>query len=391
MSSTVPVPPTTILVVDDEPENLNVLDVLLSRAGYRVTLFPRGEMALAAAQETPPDLALLDIRMPGLSGYDLCRRFKAEDRLRSIPVLFISALTSAEDIAAGFACGGVDYLTKPVREPELLARVRTHIALQQTYAKLAEEHAQLQTLERHRDLLTHMMVHDMRSPLQVILGLLSLLDENMAAQLPADDLDSLRTAIHSTQLLSGMVSTVIDLSRLESDKLPLRQVAVPVEDIFQAARAQALIPSSRRPIATGLAEPCPLLWCDAEISARIVANLLANALKYSPSDREITLGAAPDPRGVRIWVRDQGPGIAAHFHQHIFEKFGVIEQPSGIRPPSTGLGLAFCKLAVEAQGGTIGLESEPGQGSTFWFTLPVADHATHSSLTAASTSAWAQR
>jgi CheY-like chemotaxis protein len=111
---------TTILIVDDEPENLNVLEASLSSAGYRVALFPRGDLALAAAQEKQPALVLLDIRMPGLDGYEVCRRLKADERTRAIPVLFISALTASEDIAAGFACGGVDYIPKPFRETEVL-------------------------------------------------------------------------------------------------------------------------------------------------------------------------------------------------------------------------------------------------------------------------------
>ena len=108
-------------------------------------------------------------------------------------------------------------------------------------------------------------------------------------------------------------------------------------------------------------------------TARILANLLANAVKYSPRTSEIVFGAEPDPGGVvRLWVRDQGEGIPARFHQRIFEKFGVVDQQESTRSPSTGLGLAFCKLAVEAQCGAIGVESKAGKGSTFWFTLPAA-------------------
>ncbi|MEI7672845.1 MAG: response regulator, partial [Deltaproteobacteria bacterium] len=143
--------------VDDEPDNLNVLEASLSAAGYGVALFPRGELALAAAHNEPPDLMLLDIRMPGMDGYEVCRRFKAEERLRPIPILFISALTATEDIITGFACGGADYISKPFRELEVLARVRTHIALRASYAELAERHEQLRVLKRHRDLLVHMM------------------------------------------------------------------------------------------------------------------------------------------------------------------------------------------------------------------------------------------
>ncbi len=137
----------TITVVDDEPENLSVLEATLSWAGYRVTVFPRGELALAAAVEEPPDLGLFDVRMPGLDGHELCRRFKTDERLCDIPIIFISALSATEDIAAGFACGGVDYITKPVREVEVLARVRTHLALRRAYLELASAYERIQTLQ----------------------------------------------------------------------------------------------------------------------------------------------------------------------------------------------------------------------------------------------------
>ena len=133
----------TVMIIDDEPENLNVLATSLSHAGYRVSVFPRGELALAAARDEPPALVLLDIRMPDMDDYEVCRRFKADEKLRTIPILFISALSASEDIAACFACGGVDYIAKPFREPEVLARVRTHIALSDTYLKLSIQHEQL--------------------------------------------------------------------------------------------------------------------------------------------------------------------------------------------------------------------------------------------------------
>ncbi len=131
------------MIIDDEPDNLNVLEAALSQAGYRVSVFPRGELALVAAQAEPPDLVLLDIWMPGIDGYEVCRRFKSSDALRPIPILFISALSSVEDIAKGFNNGGVDYIAKPFREPEVLARVRTHLALHRAYAELAGQHEQM--------------------------------------------------------------------------------------------------------------------------------------------------------------------------------------------------------------------------------------------------------
>lgn len=362
-----------LMIVDDEPENLNVLGAMLSEAGWAVRAFPQGELALAAAREEPPALVLLDVRMPGMDGHAVCRRFKEDERLSQIPVLFISALSAAADITAGFACGGVDYIVKPFREVEVLARVRTHLALRAAYVKLAQEHTRLQLLEHQRDRLTHMLVHDMRTPLQVICGHLELIDGNAASgHLQPDDQSNLHAAIRSARRLGRMVSTVVDVSRMESTGMPLQQVVVPVGEIFQMARAQALDPASGRQIIQRIAGDCPALFCDVELSARIIANLLANALKYAPADREIELGAAPDPGGVRLWLRDHGPGIPALYQERVFEKFGVLDQPMPSRLGSTGLGLAFCKLAVEAHGGRIGVTSEPGQGSTFWCVLPGA-------------------
>jgi signal transduction histidine kinase len=362
----------TIMIVDDEPDNLNVLEASLARAGYRVVLFPRGEMAVVAAQAEPPDLVLLDVCMPEMDGYEVCRRFKADAALGRIPVIFISALSASEDIARGFECGGVDYIPKPFREPEVLARVRTHIAMDRAYARLAEQHAQLRKLESQRDTLVHMLVHDMRNPLTVVMGHLEMIEIYGAEQLGVDSLGSLRAARRSAEELTRMVSAVVDVSRMESEGIPLQREAVPARDLFEAAMARALGPAGRGLVSQRIADACPAVLCDADLSTRIVANLLDNALKYAPDSIEIELGAEPDPGGVRLWVRDTGRGIPAEYHQHIFEKFGVAEHPEGQRPPSSGLGLAFCKMAVTAQGGTIGLDSTPGHGSTFWFILPTA-------------------
>jgi len=361
-----------LMIVDDEPENLNVLGTMLSEAGWAVRVFPQGELALAAAREEPPALVLLDVRMPGMDGYDLCRCFKEDARLCQIPILFISALSAAADITAGFACGGVDYITKPFREAEVLARIHTHLALRAAYVQLAQEHANLQLLEHQRDRLTQMLVHDMRSPLQVVGGYLEILLSDARETLPAEVHDNLQAALQGTRMLGQMVSSVIDVSRMESTNIPLHLRAIQVDQIFRKACDQVLHPMHSQRITERIAEHCPPLFCDLELSARVLANLLANAIKLSPAGSVVELGAEAASGGVRIWVRDQGPGIPAAYQQRIFEKFGVLEQPVGAPYPSTGLGLAFCKLAVEAQAGTLGVISQPGHGSTFWFTLPEA-------------------
>lgn len=357
------------MIVDDEPQNLNVLEALLARDGYQVSAFPRGEMALAAARQAPPDLVLLDIRMPDLDGYEVCRRFKAEELLQSLPILFISALSAADDIAKGFECGGVDYIGKPFRGSEVLARVRTHLALRRAFVELAAEHDKLVLLERDRDMLTHMLVHDMRGPLQAIGGHLELLEGG--GPLESDQRTCLRAAIRGARSLGQMVSTVVDLSRLETAGIPLHPVPVAAAEIVHEACAQVLDPANSHRLTRQLARDCPRALGDVDLSVRIVANLLLNALKHAPAGGGITIGAERDPDGVRIWVGDQGPGIPVVDQQRIFERFWVVGRGGGRAVASTGLGLAFCKLAVEAQGGRIGVTSGVGTGSVFWFTLPV--------------------
>lgn len=365
--------PQIIMFVDDEPENLRILEALFSRTHYFLRFFTSGEQALAAASEEKPDLVLLDVRMPGMDGYEVCRRFKADERLSAIPILFLSAGTSTEEITQGFDQGAVDYITKPFREAEILARVRNHLALSNAYATLAQQHTYLQELERQRDTYVHMLVHDMRSPLMVMLCHLQVLESCGSKNLGEEDVMSLQAAIHSVRTLSRMVSNVVDLSRMEHTQLILKCQTVAVAELFQSAREQVLDPPSARRVSEQIMDSCPLVVCNYELCVRMVANLLANAIKYAPAASDVVMGAELDPRGgIRLWIQDQGPGIPMEEQTKLFEKFNVIQHASHVRTTSTGLGLAFCKLAAEAQGGTIGVESEPGCGSRFWFTLPVA-------------------
>ena len=362
--------PQKIIFIDDEPENLNVLEAFFANTNYFLRFFTSGEHALSAALEEKPDVILLDVRMPGMDGYEACRRFKADERLRDIPILFLSALVSTEEITKGFECGAVDYITKPFSNAEVLARVRNHLALSKAYVQLASQHAYLQELERQRDAYVHMLVHDMRSPLLAMLGHLQLIETCGANKLGKEDQSSLHAAIHCTRMLGQMVSTVVDISRMENAQLTLECQTVSVAKIFSSAQEQVLDPLHVHRITKQINGKCPTVFCDFGLSVRIVGNMLANAIKYTPDASEIVMGADPDPTGrVRVWIKDQGPGIRSDERERIFEKFEVTQNSKRSGTSSTGLGLAFCKLAAEAQGGTVGVESEVNCGSTFWVTL----------------------
>lgn len=360
----------TIMIIDDEPENLNVLGEILRQNNWNVRAFPSGSMALAAAREEPPDVVLLDILMQGMDGYDVCRLFKADDALRAIPIIFVSALSAAQDIAEGLRCGGVDYITKPIRQAEVRARVQVHLSLRRAFLKLNQTHVQLCVLEHDRDLLGHLLVQDLRSPLQEVRTQLEHIEKDGGGTLNPEHRDALCAAIHGTRRLSQIVSTGVYLGRMIHEGIPLHLKVVEANEIIAAACAQ--VPSTTHRIATPIAANCPALLCDASLSELIVANLLAHALKHAPLNSEVALGAQSDPAGVRIWARVQGAAMTASHPCGAFSRFGATAPLSSKLAHVTSLAMAFCKVMVEAQGGAFGVEDEFAHGNCIWFTLPAA-------------------
>lgn len=370
----------TILVVDDVPENVRVLAQMLGEQGYDVRPVTSGRLALQAARADPPSLILLDINMPEMDGFEVCTELKGDERLRGIPVIFISALHETFDKVKAFNAGAVDYITKPFQFEELLARVRTHlellclrVRLEKHLQELQDNYDQLRDLEGLRDSLTHMIVHDLRSPVTSILASLELL-ELQNDNLDEDQKEDVGRALNSTRALVGMISALLDVSRLESGEMPLNLEGCDLRDIASRALESLAGLAKDRDVSTEEPDVPVSVQCDAELIQRVQENLLGNALKFTPSEGPTRIGVSSGDGRVRLSVQDTGPGIPEEYREKIFEKFGQVEAQKERKKYSTGLGLAFCRLAVEAHGGEIGVESEVGVGSTFWFELP----ATHS-------------
>jgi signal transduction histidine kinase len=359
-----------VIVVDDTPANLQLLTGMLKERGYKVRPVPSGKLALQAAKNDPPDLILLDIMMPEMDGYEVCERLKADEKLREIPVIFISALNETMDKVRAFGVGGVDYVTKPFQFEEVNARVSTHLKLQRQRRELKENYDQLRRLEKLRDNLVHMIVHDLRSPLTGISGFLDLALELEKETLTENGLDYLQTAKRSTTAVIDMVSAVLDVSKMEAGEMKLHLVECDLVRIAaDLMSGMQSLKEAREMILN--APPVPVtVVADKDLILRVIQNLLGNALKFTPSDGWIRLGIEPDENRVCVRVWDNGLGIPAEYRERIFEKFGQVEARANRQKHSTGLGLTFCKLAVEAHGGSVGVESEIGKGSTFWFVLP---------------------
>ncbi len=363
-------PRANVLVVDDTPENLQLLSRMLTDHGYEARPVPSGRLALQAVERDPPDLILLDINMPEMTGFEVCQRLKGAAATRDIPIVFISALNETLDKVKAFSLGGVDYVTKPFQIDEVMARVATHVSLAQARRALERSYADLRELEKLRDGLVHMVVHDLRSPLVALMCNVELLMEDLGGRIEPEQMSRLESALAAAEQLNRMANDMLDVSRLEDNKMPVERAACDLSAVVRTAVANLKGIAWKREVR--IQAETLILACDQGLICRVIENLIGNGLKHTPSDQTLWVSVTGLSDGARVEVRDEGPGIPAADRDRIFEKFGTL-QARGAKSHSAGLGLSFCKLAVEAHGGRIGVESEEGLGSTFWFTLPTDD------------------
>jgi two-component system sensor histidine kinase/response regulator len=359
----------SILVVDDTLPNLELLSEMLKERGYRVRPVPSGDLALQAARSSPPDLILLDIHMPEMDGYEVCEALKADEKLHDIPVLFISGLSETADKVKAFRVGGADYITKPFQLEEVAARVATHLELRWQRRQLRESYEQLQKLETLRDDLTHMIVHDLRTPLTNIIGNLQTLQ---AADYDRElTQEFLPVAVEAGQTLLGMVNDLLDISKLEAGQMVLEITEFPVAEVIETAlgSVRGLAEQKRLELSADVAPADLRLRADQEKIRRALTNILGNAVKFT-REGSVRVQARGENGGVLISVADTGEGIPPADRERIFGKFSQVELRSGGRQMSTGLGLAFVRLALEAHGGKAWVEGELGKGSTFCISLP---------------------
>jgi signal transduction histidine kinase len=403
-----------ILVVDDDPRNVRLLEGMFRSAGYVVDKAYGGVEALQKIDEVPPDLVLLDVMMPGMSGHDVCLQLKGQDRTRPIPVVLVTSLSSTEDKVQGLDIGADDFVSKPVNRLELLAKTRSLLRIKLLHDELAKANEQLERrnqdllrLEEMKESLMQMIVHDLKNPLTAIMGNLSLVlqspaprpagtnpDESGIARQTGTGVASgsagaagpaapdweqktrrrVGVALESSRAMMRMILDLLDIARLEESAIVLDRRRVPIMDVMEASIQEngGLLTSAKISVERQFPAGGPEVWADAGLLGRIVGNLLSNAIKHTPDGGRITLGSLPREQEMVFFVRDTGEGIDAASQQLIFEKFRQAESRKHGLKSDRGLGLAFCKMAVEAHGGRIWLDSAPGQGSTFYVALPHA-------------------
>ncbi len=360
-----------VLTVDDEASNRELIRDALEMNGHTVEEAPDGPEALRRIATRPPDVVLLDVAMPGMDGYEVCRRLRTVPTTAGLPVIMVTAQTDRSDRLTGIEAGASDYLSKPIDLQDLILRVRNAVAAKRLSDEVRRNYTELKRQVELRDNLTQMLVHDLRSPLNALQLSVELLRRTASSRLNEPECDSLRVAHRSIGRMVEMVSAILDVSRLEAGEMKLHRSKCDLARVAAGAIEpfSVTVPGQCR---INFVPPADVVKadCDGELIRRVIANLVGNAVKFTPGTGLTVVRLSRANGEASVEVVDNGPGIAPEFHRKIFEKFGQTED--GAKQHSSGLGLYFCKLAIEAHGGRIGVQSESGRGSTFWFTLPAA-------------------
>jgi two-component system, sensor histidine kinase and response regulator len=369
-----------ILVADDVPANVELLFDQLHVLGFRAVAAEDGPSALRACFESKPDLCILDVSMPAgdlgcddrSTGFEVCRRIKRDPRTKNIPVIFVTALNDTTDRVKAIEAGGDDFLTKPHNRLVLGARVRSLLKLKAATDALEESLRKQRELQKMRDDLMRMIVHDLKTPLTSVLATMEMMLDGDFGALNAEQRKAIGEAEGKSEDLLALINDVLEVSRIEEAELTLElQPIAPAALLaeidhewsvrFQQEGAQATV---------DVTDDAPVFEADKELLKRVLNNLVQNAVTHSAQAVKINLRARKDGDGVLFTVADNGAGIPPQYHEVIFNKFERVKTQGVPRTRSSGLGLAFCKMVVDAHGGRIWVQSAEGQGSSFHFTLP---------------------
>ena len=366
----------SVLVVDDTEANIDILVETLGEE-YDVSVALEGESALEAVDSDPPDLILLDIMMPGMDGYEVCRRLKSRDATRDIPVIFVTALGEVEDEIRGFELGAVDYITKPISPPRVMARVRTHLMVREARRRLEAQNARLVEAARLREDVDGIMRHDLKTPLNSIIGLPQLMLED--ADLKPEHSRSLRTIEASGYRMLNMVNRSLDLMKMERGTYPYRPASVDAVGVVRkiAAEVRAAAEAGghdlRIRINGGPADETSTFFVLAEelLCYSMLANLIKNAVEASPEGESVTIemGQASGTDGRRGLIRVCNSGsVPEAIRDRFFDKYVTAGKSGG-----TGLGTYSARLIAETQQGEISLDSSETTGTTITVSLPAAE------------------
>ncbi len=372
----------TVLVVDDTPENIAVLSsVLRGRYKTRVAVSGARALEIASSPETRPDLILLDIRMPDMDGYEVCRRLKESEDLRDIPVIFLSALNETVDKVKAFSVGGIDYVTKPFHAEEVQARVETHLKVRRLQVELEaqnntlqEYNEELSQLHALKDEFLQIASHDLKNPLTCILGFAFIIDSlTKPGTVMTEDTHALAGKIgDQCKVMQKIIEDFLDFQAMDAGQIKLIREQIDLNALTRSVLERNADYAAKKTIIPHLEQESslPLVSADKSRLDQVLDNLVSNAIKFSPPGEHVTVCTRKSEGGVLVEVRDSGPGLTDEDMKKLFVKYAKLSNlPTG-GEKSSGLGLAICKKIIEMHGGKVGARNNTENGAAFWFELP---------------------
>ncbi len=373
--------PATIMIIDDEPENLNVLGEMLRQADWEVRAFPRGEMAFAAACDEAPDLVLLDIRMPNVDGYEVCRRFQADERLRDIPIIFLSAFSEPADKVRAFEAGGVDYVTKPFAAVEVLARTQLQLRLrrhqlhleelvQERIRELAEAHRRLRIWDDAKNQWLNTLSHEMRTPLTGVFGILELLFLDLP---PESEHHALRADYETCRTrIDKLIDDATTLAQIDVAAEHFQMRPVPLTHVLRGALDALAGQNPGLTVHTALAAAEPVMVpANAQLLSRALLDLLLTAACCVANGESITLETRVAPGRVTVALATDGKSLSPEALETFFDVGGQRTLLKG--GGDFGLGCALASRIVRLFNGRVSVRNGPEHGLVLEVSLPTVD------------------
>lgn len=364
-----------ILVVDDQHQNLQLVASVLNPL-YNLVLTDKGEKALPYALKKRPDLILLDIMMPEISGFEVCRQIRQQPELNTVPVIFLTAKTEEEDIIHAYEAGGVDYVTKPFRTRELLARIEAHITLKEQHEAILLLNSELEAINKQKDKLLSVIAHDMRSTIGSIGNLVEVLMPDIDTMSTEDILQYLQLIKQGSEKVYAMFDDLLLWAKNQFQNVPLELTVFNLRDEAESTVGQTAVQAGNKNIRIVIDIPADtVVYADVNMVRTILRNLISNAVKFSNAGTEVTVRSITVAGTVEILVSDRGVGMKPEDIEKILKGTAGFTTYGTKGEKGTGLGLNLCNAFIQKQGGTLHIESIYGEGSTFSFTLPTPEYA----------------
>ena len=361
-----------ILIVDDVMSNVLLLKILLTNEKFQVCTANCGNACIEQARKEHPDLILLDVMMPDINGFDTAVIMKKDDELKDIPIIFLTALNTPQDLVKGFQVGASDFLTKPFNKEELIMRVMQQISLVAAKRIIQKQNKELKATLNNRDKMYSVIAHDLRSPMASIRMVLNLVVQSTSADSVGPELYTLLDqANRESEEVHDLLDNLLKWTKSQTGRLNVVLQDLDLNDIIPGVVEIFEMIAQTKHITLDLQKTeAPLkVHADNDMLKTVLRNFMSNAIKFSPENSTIQILMANEGDFARVSVKDQGVGIAADRLDTIFHKGETTYGTGG--EEGSGLGLQLCQDFARKNGGDCYVESVEGQGSTFSFTVPL--------------------